>query len=328
MTDLRKDLLLNRWVLVAENRSERPNDYATPPATTKEGLPQAPTNCPFCPSLETQTPPAVYSACNAEGDWQVRVVPNKYPAVGTAMGGDKSGVHEVVIESPRHIQNTADLTPKELANVLEAYNARLEHWYEDGRFGYAMIFKNVHSMAGASLVHLHSQIMVLPEVPPACLQELYQLDRFRQEHDQCALCERIARERNDSVRLVLDRDGYVAICPYVSMHAYETWLLPVDHGRWFPPTANRVSTETLAGVLWEVLSRIERLLPGVGYNMIVRIAPWSAQRTDYHPRIEIYPRMDMFAGFELGTSIHINQVSPEYAAQKLRAMEPHRSCGT
>ena len=208
MTDLRKDLLLNRWVLVAENRSERPNDYATPPATTKEGLPQDPTSCPFCPSLETQTPPAVYSACNAEGDWQVRVVPNKYPAVGTAMGGDKSGVHEVVIESPRHIQNTADLTPKELANVLEAYNARLEHWYEDGRFGYAMIFKNVHSMAGASLVHLHSQIMVLPEVPPACLQELYQLDRFRQEHDQCALCERIARERNDSVRLVLDRDGY------------------------------------------------------------------------------------------------------------------------
>ena len=102
MTDLRKDLLLNRWVLVAENRSERPNDYATPLATTKENLPQDATNCPFCPSLETQTPPAVYSACNAEGDWQVRVVPNKYTAVGTAMGGDESGVHEVVIESPRH----------------------------------------------------------------------------------------------------------------------------------------------------------------------------------------------------------------------------------
>ena len=328
MTDLRKDPLFDRWVLVAEHRSQRPNDYTTLPATTEDGVPRCAVNCPFCPSPEKHTPPAVYSACNAEGDWQVRVVPNKYPAVGTAVGGDESGVHEVVIESPRHIQNTADLTPRELADVLEAYDARLRHWHHDGRFEYATIFKNVHSTAGASLVHLHSQIMVLPEAPPPFLRELRQLDRFRREHDQCALCERIARERIDSVRLVLDRDGYVAICPYVSLHAYETWILPVDHDCWFPPAANRVSTNTLASVLGEVVSRIERLLPGVGYNVILRVAPWGAQKIDYHPRIEIRPRLDALAGLELGNGIHINQVSPEYAAQKLRALEPHCFCGT
>jgi UDPglucose--hexose-1-phosphate uridylyltransferase len=243
------------------------------------------------------------------------------------VGGDESGAHEVVIDSPRHIQNTGDLTPQELAGVLEAYNARLGHWYRDGRFGYATIFKNVHATAGASLVHLHSQLMVLPEAPPPFLRELSQLDHFRREHGQCALCEWIARERSNPVRLVLDRDGYVAICPYVSLHAYETWVLPVDHDCWFPPARNRVSTHTLASVLWEVVSRVERMLPGIGYNMIVRIAPWDAPMTGYHPRIEIRPRLDALAGFELGSGIHVNQVSPEYAAQKLRALEPHWFCG-
>ena len=106
----------------------------------------------------------------------MRVVPNKFPAL--EIEGDLQkrgegiydmmrgvGAHEVIIESPQHVLSTADLTEKQLRDVLWVYRDRLVDLKKDRRLVYGMIFKNVGAAAGASLEHTHSQLIVTPIVP-------------------------------------------------------------------------------------------------------------------------------------------------------------------
>src|SRR3989337_701965 len=93
-TELRKDPILDRWVLFAEGRARRPNEFAG--TSTRDEVPQTflpEVSCPFCPGEESRTPPSVYEVNDAQGAWQLRVVPNKYPAV-IGLDGDAAGLSE------------------------------------------------------------------------------------------------------------------------------------------------------------------------------------------------------------------------------------------
>lgn len=96
-SELRHDWLSDRWVIIAPQRNDRPDDFArtgdTVPVALRNRPHESELDCPFCRGHETETPPplAVYSThgpCSAAGGpscsnepWLVRVVPNKFPAV-------------------------------------------------------------------------------------------------------------------------------------------------------------------------------------------------------------------------------------------------------
>ena len=109
MPELRKDPIVNRWVIIATERAKRPTDFKAP-----ENDEESSKGCPFCPGNESKTPPEIYalrsdsSRPDAEG-WTVRVVPNKFPALRVEVALKRKGVgmfdlvsgvgaHEVVVE--------------------------------------------------------------------------------------------------------------------------------------------------------------------------------------------------------------------------------------
>ena len=61
------------------------------------------------------------------------------------------GVHEVIIESSRHVDRLSSLSVDELQDVLQTYAQRLRHWRADGRFAYGLVFKNQGPRAGRRL---------------------------------------------------------------------------------------------------------------------------------------------------------------------------------
>jgi UDPglucose--hexose-1-phosphate uridylyltransferase len=136
MPELRTDWLTARTVLVAENRALRPNEFGE--AASAAASSRTAANCPFCPGRESQTPPASYEHVGSAGNWQVRTIPNKYPAVvldAASIGelpattcAPAFGVHEVIIESARHIDRMTALSPNELRNVFLKYAHILSHW--------------------------------------------------------------------------------------------------------------------------------------------------------------------------------------------------------
>lgn len=331
MPDLRKDPIVGRWVIVAKSRAKRPHDFDTSPRRLQGQF------CPFCEGNEDKTPDEIVayrnagSSPNREG-WRVRVVPNKFPAL--EIEGDLSkrgegiydmmqgvGAHEVIIESPRHVLSTSELSEEQLREVFWVYRDRLVDLKKDPRLVYGMIFKNVGAAAGASLEHSHSQLIVTPIVPINVWEEMTGSLEFYNYRGRCVFCDMIQQELATEKRIVIDTPSFLAFCPFASRFPFETWILPKNHSSHYE-NIQKNGVDELSGVMRQVIAKIESALDRPAYNYIIHTAPFDTQELGhYHWHIEIIPSLTKTAGFEWGTGFYINPVPPEQAAAFLREVE-------
>ncbi len=331
MSEFRKDPLSDHWVIIAPNRAQRPEQFEGPSSRTR------PERCPFCRGHEEDTPEqsaayAISGKLITEGPWQVRVIPNRYPAVEDVREARPSvndfyetrhgvGVHEVIIECPDHLTTISRLDDQQAALVFRAYRDRMAHWRGDPRLAYAQIFKNSGAAAGASLEHAHSQLIATPVVPTQMQSELTRSLEYFQQHDRCVFCAMLQRELATRIRVVTESENFVAFCPFASQFPYETWVLPRHHSSHFEFTKDGELRE-LAVVIKTLVERVEHLLNDPGFNYLIHSAPFDSTRLKhYHWHLEMIPRVSKTAGFEWGAGDYINMVTPEQAAATLRSAE-------
>lgn len=333
MPELRRDPITGEWVIIASERAKRPSDFAPHSRGSEPDI----SRCPFCPGNEAMTPPEIIafrhpgSQRNAPG-WWVRVVPNKFPALAVEGELSKTGVgmydwmngvgaHEVIIETPEHGKSLALLDARQVEDVLWAYRARYLDLKKDPRLKYILIFRNHGRVAGASLAHPHSQLIATPMVPGDVATEMAGAKRYESYRERCVYCDIMRQESSEGTRMVAENDCFIAFEPYASKYPFETWLIPKRHS----PSFAAVSAEeqgAFAGILGETLRRIHAVLDDPPYNFTIHTAPCdSDERPDYHWHLEIFPRLTIAAGFEMGTGIYINVTPPEIAAQYLREAE-------
>ncbi len=330
-SELRIDPISGRRVLIAEERAGRPNEFLGKESPSCE---QATTGreCPFCAGNEELTPEGLLEVAAETGSWQVRVVPNKYPAVTFAAPAESSksaapplGVHEVFIESPRHVTDITDLSADELALILRVYRQRLRDMSEDKRIRQVLIFKNVGNRAGASLGHLHSQLVALPEIPAVISTELRASQEHFAVHQSCIFCSMLEEELRLGERLVSSNESFVAFCAYAGRQPYETWILPRSHQASYEHLTDAES-EALAILLWQTVARLQTQLAPLAYNLILHTAPFGdSHEGHYHWHFELVPRSTTLAGFEWSSGMFINPLSPERAAAGLRYSRPSNS---
>ena len=329
MPELRKDPITGRWVIISTDRQKRPNDFRIERATTTGDE-----YCPFCVGHEDLTPHEVLafrqpgSPANGPG-WDLRVVPNKFPALQVEGNLDREGegmfdrmngigAHEVIIESPDHTKTLATMTEVEIDRVLWAFRERVLDLKRDTRFRFILVFKNHGAAAGATLAHSHSQLIALPIVPDFVREELEGAKRHFEQKERCVFCDVIRQEVAAGRRIIHENSDIVALAPYAPRFPFETWLLPRTHGSRFED-APRPVYENLARMLKSVLQRMNRALENPSYNLVIHSAPFSDARAEfYHWHVELMPKLTRTAGFESGTGFYINPTSPEEAAQVLR----------
>jgi UDPglucose--hexose-1-phosphate uridylyltransferase len=329
MSELRKDPVTGRWVIISTGRRKRPSDFRLEHAV-QTGLDY----CPFCAGHESMTPPEVLAyrlnggPPNGPG-WQLRVVPNKFPALQVEGNLDREGegifdrmngigAHEVIIETPDHDKTLASMSEGEIERVLWAYRERMLDLKQDRRFRYILVFKNQGGAAGATLAHSHSQLIALPIVPDFVREEVDGARHHFETKERCVFCDIVRQEMASGRRIALENADIVAIEPYAPRFPFETWLLPRNHGARFEE-APRHESESLARALKGVLMRMERALESPSYNLVVHSSPFVNETWDYyHWHIELMPRLTRVAGFEWGTGFYINPTSPEEAARVLR----------
>jgi UDPglucose--hexose-1-phosphate uridylyltransferase len=286
--------------VIAPGREQRPGA----PSAVDEARPDD-SGCPFCEGHEAETPPETYAAgrLGRQPDtpgWQVRVVPNLYPAFA-----GETGRQEVVVHSPRHVRSLAELGPEELAGVAEAWQTRAAA-ARDAGYAYMHAFVNEGRSAGASRTHSHSQLVWLPSVPPGSARE----------HDTgrpCRLCQALAAERNAGTRILLERNGVLLLCPYASRVPYELLVAPLSH----EPDAFSGGASLAAGLnlLAEGIRRLRSAAGVMPLNAWLHTA--ALDGTDGHWHLEMLPRTAVWAGLELGAEVYVNPLAPEQAAETL-----------
>jgi UDPglucose--hexose-1-phosphate uridylyltransferase len=329
MPELRKDPIVGRWVIIAEERAKRPLAPRSELAVIGEGG-----ICPFCEGNEVHTPIEILayrdraSPTNGPG-WRVRVVPNKFPALqiegdldlrGEGIYDKMKGVgaHEVIIECPHHEMNMAQLPEENIREVLWVYRDRLVDLKKDPRLVYGMVFKNVGGAAGASLEHSHSQLIVTPIVPITVEEEMAGAEEFFSYRGRCIFCDMVHQELASEKRIILDTPHFLAFAPFASRFPFETWIVPKTHNSHYE-NIRKPEVDDLGGVLKTVLRKLETALDRPAYNYVIHTSPFDVPTLrHYHWHLEIIPRTTRIAGFEWGTGFYINPVAPEKAAAYLR----------
>lgn len=338
MPELRKDPVVGRWVIIATERGKRPTDFQSDPVDDDTGF------CPFCEGHEDKTPPEILAyrdnnhQANGPG-WDLRVVPNKFPALRIEGEMEKAGVgmydrmngigaHEVIIETPDHLKKFHMHTPDSLTMVFEAYKNRLMDLNKDRRFKYILIFKNEGKRAGASLSHPHSQLIATPVTPKRVREELEGAKAYYNYKDRCAYCDIIREELSQEYRVVYENDGFLAFCPFASRFPFEICILPKRHDPDFQ-SLNHDEMMQLSETFIAVMKKLAVALTAPQYNFVLHTGPvrwprmgyWVTLDYDYHWHIEIMPKLTLVAGFEWGTGFYINPTIPEETAEFLRNIE-------
>ena len=319
MSQLRLDPLTGRWSVISEERRDRPSAFQPRRLPIEEpGRP-----CPFCPGSSPDSPPTL--EYGGPDDWEVRVIPNRYPAFDgnapmavTNLGpvftqAPGSGIHEVLLLGPDHGANWADLSDNRTAQVMRAVAERMAAHAAIPGLRYSQAIINCGREAGASVEHPHGQLMGIPFVPREITDEQAGFARFA---GNCLLCTTIDAEESAGNRVVYLDDDVIVVCPFWSGTPFEMLVLPRTH-RAHLAQASLSDLAAVGRALQRGLAALRTSLGDVAYNVIFHSAPYKTAG-DFHWHAHVLPKATTVAGFELGTGVVINVVAPEEAAATMR----------
>lgn len=288
-------------------------------------------DCPFCFGNEHLTPPekAVYKNDPNSLFWNIRVIPNMFPAVSAERSNESRiiddffkttggyGFHEVIIESPFHNRTITKMKISEIETIIRAYQDRFENLAMES-IKYIMLFKNEGELAGASIDHIHSQIIAIPVISEYVRHKSeVALDYFKKTK-RCLYCDINSKEMDSEDRILYQNDDFLVFNPYASRYPFETWISPKNHKASFRNISPK-EINTLASILLETIVKIYHGLNQPDLNYLIYSAPLGEENSNYlHWYIQIVPRIQNFGGFEIGTGIYINIQSPEDSAKYLK----------
>jgi len=321
VTEVRKDWFTKRVSVIATARGKRPK-------FTEKSLSPAIGECPFCPGNEGMTPPAQMVAVLEDGEvqlklddqaasarrWNVRVFPNMFPALSPDSSSPESsyGHHIIVVESPDHARDFDRMEASEIETYLKVLRFQVLRLNRDPRVNCVSIFKNFGEEAGASVAHPHSQIIASNFVPPSLRTEVEEYETTWREKGVSAIL-LLASEAERDQRVVLSEHGYVAFVPFAPISPYEIWVAPEEPT---PSFEGGVDLGPFGGILRRTMSAVKKMHGDIAYNLYFHTPPRGVERFHWH--VEIVPRTNKFAGYELGFGAYIITVSPEDAAQLYR----------
>ncbi|HZE87695.1 MAG TPA: hypothetical protein VE090_05855 [Methylomirabilota bacterium] len=273
------------WVILAPRRSQRTNAGKIVSDI-----------CPFCIGREAEEE-ELYRVGGKTGDsnWQIRVIPNKFPFTPH---------HEIIIHSPDHHKNIDELPFSQVVLLLETYRQR---FLANRQKGQVYIFHNHAHASGESLSHPHTQVTVLPDFVhlsiPLLDKHIYKKQSWFGK-----------KEQDD----VLETDKFLVFCPKNSDWPDEVWIAPKKHHGQFGDITDPDITD-MAFVLSRLIQLFD-LRHGFEFPFNFYIYPGNKWY------LRLIPRLKILGGFELGTQVIVNTQDPSetFAFIKEHFWQPDR----
>lgn len=346
MSEFRQDPISGDWVIIAPGRAKRPDELIKKRAPRK----RAPkSTCPFEDLKKSGNWPPIIAYPDAK-NWEIVVIPNKYPALSHLDGHAKDeyvgvyrmkrgvGEHELVVGYD-HDKGLADVSPSVASKIFAIFQERSRAMVGDPCYAYVSVFMNWGPTAGASLWHPHYQILTLPIVPPHVAHSLRGAEAYFKKHKRCVRCDALKEDRKDGTRVIAENADAIAVAPFASRRPFEVSIMPKKHFSYFEKTPTTV-VNAVAALTQKVLRSMRKNLQDPDLNFFIHSAPLHGIKIDkarrsgirkggplgdkdysyHHWHVEIVPVnvVSPPGGFELSTVVNINVIAPEDAARILR----------
>ena len=337
MSELRLAPINQQWVAIARNRRDRPMEFVPMEQLRQQMI------CPFCKGNEEETPSAL-AAYRADGsillnnedlsNWSARVIPNRYPSFSFRATEDRDqpdlgnqsygpfefnhsqGIQELIIPSSRHVSSLSELSDRALQLSFRACRDRLEHAKSLEYIKHAMLFMNCRLAAGASLGHIHYQLLGTPVISESVTSRTHRAEAYWNENGRSMMVDLANWEIAEGARIVDSTDNFCIVCPFASRFPFQVWIIPRNEKFNFVSCDEAVRND-LASHCRNIVTKYEATLDTPAYNLLFHANPFGAVNGQMN-YFELFPRLTIAAGFELGTDIWVNPVTPESAARRLR----------
>jgi UDPglucose--hexose-1-phosphate uridylyltransferase len=333
-SELRWDPVHEEWVVIASHRQGR---TFLPPAD----------ECPLDPSRDgrlTEIP---------ADDYDVVVFENRFPSLSSAAVAELTGLPagapvapiepaepgpaglfsrrggvgraEVVCVTSDHGAAFGSLSPGRVETVIEAWADRTAALGALPEVAQVFCFENRGEEIGVTLSHPHGQIYAFPFVPPRFQRGLDASRRYRERTGECLHCALLAAERAAGERIVLETPLWTVLVPHAARWPFQAHVYPRRH---LPDLTALTDEEKadLARVYLDLLRRFDRLFDTpTPYIAGWRQAPAHTDRDVAHLFAEVFSirraagKLKYLAGSESGAAVWINDITPEQAAERLRA---------
>jgi len=297
-SEIRKDYLSDRHVIITPGRAKRPRDIKEQTIVSRVA------NCVFCP--ENINPKDIIDQIDGS-QGKIISIKNTFPAV-TLNNKKAYGTQEVIIETPEHKPELHNLSEMQIKQLLKMYAKRTAALSKIKNIEYILCFKNQGSKAGASIVHAHSQVFATDIMPSEIKEEFKLCREYKNDKKTCAYCDIIKKEMK-SPRKIYEDKFIAAFAPYASQYHYETWIFTKRHLDNITKL-NDSEFNSFAKILKKILVKLSKL--NLSFNYFLH---QSISDNDQHFYLKIQPRDSVWAGVELGSGLIINSVAPETAAK-------------
>ena len=353
-SELRLDLASSDWVIIATGRARRPETFKREKRVGEETSKK---DCPFCRkeieneatlafagdkkikanNLKNWTPLEISSKDKKNiqipkkflTGWTTLVAPNKFPAFlphpklekkiegNTYLTMNAVGYHEVIVTRD-HKKSLAQLSIKNVKEVIDAYQKRYLDLMKKPFVNYISIFHNHGREAGASISHPHSQLITTPLIDCDLRRALLNSGGYFKSKRKCIYCEMDRWEKKAKKRIIFENNNFLVLCPFASKSAFEVIISPKRHRPYFEKITEREKWQ-LAEAFKVALGKLFKALNDPAYNFYLHTAPCDGRKYDhFHWHWTIIPKTSVWAGFELGTGMEISTIEPERAAEYLR----------
>ncbi|WP_019818754.1 galactose-1-phosphate uridylyltransferase [Saccharomonospora saliphila] len=320
-SQMRRDPLLDEWVMMASHRQHR---------TFKP----AEADCPLCPSgpgRHTEIPAT---------DYTVAIFENRFPSLSTAAGHDQApdlghplvdvrpgyGRCEVVCFTSDHHARFADLTPEHARLVVDAWADRTRELSALDGVEQVFCFESRGSEIGVTLQHPHGQIYGYPFVTPRTRRVLDVAREYRARTGGDLHSDVVAAERASGDRVLIETEHWVAFVPAAARWPVEVHVYPLRRLRTIPELTG-AERDDFAALYLELLRRFDRLYDApLPYISAWHQAPASDDEDLSHLHLELFSirraadKLKYLAGSESGMDAFITDVLPEDVARRLHAV--------
>lgn len=335
--EIRRNRVTGRSVVVAPHRAPvLPDDAHGPRVSGRAvggGARDRDPDCPFCPGNEEELAPVVQEIPGPAGSWAARAVENLYPAFhdpGDPPDDELSrpaarGLHEVLVETPRHGADLPDLPPDELAATVRLYRDRARAAAENESNRHVVLFRNRGRRAGASQEHPHAQLVASRSLLPAVQNREDRMRRHHGRRGRCLVCQLPRLDPGASRRTIFEDSHGRAFVPWAPEVPGETWIVPRTHRPAFGSIPDQEAT-AFAHLLGRLTVALRRIGRDAAYNLWIHTSsPGSPDPAALHWFAVLRPRPVQPAGLEFSAGLFVCPSDPVTDASELRDALPPAS---